>query len=227
MAITRQEWLASRGTISKSVQNDGIHTAVQYDIPENFIYISHLDEDIQYWRIPTWPDTIEDSMQVNFQSTNALGRTAPVFTYSNSGPRTVQISLALHRDLMNDINGPLNNAVGAKPGEEQIDYFIRALQSIALPKYNVTNKMIEPPMVAVKFGADVFIKGIVTGAVGITYEKPIIKGDRYACVKISFTISEVDPYDATTVYTNGSFRGVVSTLRTGALEKLGIDLSKN
>ncbi|MBO7078476.1 MAG: hypothetical protein J6W64_01540 [Bacilli bacterium] len=43
-------------------------------------------------------------MGSNFVPTNALGRTAPVYTYSNSGPRSVQIDLQLHRDMMDDVN---------------------------------------------------------------------------------------------------------------------------
>jgi hypothetical protein len=73
-------------------------------LEDNYIYISHLDEKFQFWKLPTWPDTVSDTMQSNFASTNALGRTAPVYTFSNSGPRTVQISLPLHRDIMDDVN---------------------------------------------------------------------------------------------------------------------------
>jgi len=199
-------------------------------LPNNYLYISHLDtagldgmsdvskklSDVpKYWILPTYPDEISDTMQSNFQATNALGRSAPVYTYSNSGPRTVQISLALHRDIMDDLN--LNNSsVTLYPGEDYVDALMRAIQAIALPKYNVTNnKMLEPPLVAVRLANELFIKGVVTGNVGINYKKPILNNNRYALVDFSFSISEVDPYDSSYVFKNGSFRGVVNTLKNG------------
>ena len=79
-------------------------------LEDNYIYISHLDEGFQFWKLPSWPDTVSDSMQSNFVSTTALGRTAPVYTFSNSGPRTVQIELELHRDIMDDVNTGISNS---------------------------------------------------------------------------------------------------------------------
>lgn len=87
------------------------------------------------------------------------------------------------------------------------------MQAVALPKYNLSNKMVEPPLVAVRIGNEIFVKGVVTSGIGLTYSKPILANDRYAAVALNFTVSEVDPYDASTVYKNGSFRGVVSTFK--------------
>ncbi len=190
--------------------------------PNNYIYISHLDEGYQYWRLPNWPDSFSDSMQSSFQPTQALGRSAPVYTYSNSGPRIINITLDIHRDEFDDVNMSWSNAKLGY-GEDYVDNLVRALQSIALPKYNANNKAVEPPLVALKIGKSLFIKGIVNGAVGVTQEKPILVGDKYASYKISFTITEVDPYDSTTVFTNGSFRGEVNTFRQGAKNYIGID----
>ena len=78
-------------------------------LEDNYIYISHLDEKFQFWKLPTWPDTVADTMTTNFQSTNALGRTAPVYTFRNAGPRTVQISIPLHRDIMDEVNIGISN----------------------------------------------------------------------------------------------------------------------
>lgn len=183
-------------------------------LQDNYIYISHLDEDLQFWRLPTSPDTIQDSMSSTFYPENVLGRSAPVYTYSNSGPRSVQISMKLHRDIMDDINeGYSNSKQGV--GEDYVDNLIRALQAIALPKYNLNNKAVEPPLVAVRIENQLFIKGVVSGGITVTYQKPILSNGKYAIASISFTISEVDPYDASTVYKNGSFRGVVRSLKKG------------
>lgn len=183
-------------------------------LPENYLYISHLDEEFKFWQLPCTPETISDSMGSTFSETSALGRSAPVFTYSKSGPRTVQISLKFHRDMMDALNVGTSNTE-LKLGEDYVDNLIKALQSIAVPKYNLSNKAVEPPLVALRLSNEVFIKGVVTSAIGLEYKLPILSNGKYAQVTVSFTISEVDPYDATTVFQNGSFRGVVKTLKKG------------
>jgi hypothetical protein len=105
--------------------------------------------------------------------------------------------------------------VTPRDGEDKAESFIHALQAIAVPKYNLSNKAIEPPLVAVRLGHEVFIKGIVNGGISVTYGKPILVNEKYATVKVSFSITEVDPYDATTVFQNGSFRGLTATMRSG------------
>ena len=192
-----------------------------YPFPDNYLYISHLDDGLRFWRIPCWPDTISDSMSSTFQPTTALGRSAPVYTFSNAGPRTVQISIALHRDIMDDINVGVSNSE-LLLGEDYIDNLINALRAISVPKYNLSNKAVEPPLVALRLGREIFIKGVVTGAIGLDFQKPILANDRYAQVTLSLTISEVDPYDATTVYQNGGFRGVVQTFRGSHTTRNGI-----
>jgi hypothetical protein len=183
-------------------------------LDDNYIYISHLDEKFQFWKLPAWPDSVSDTMQSNFAVTNALGRTAPVYTFSNSGPRTVQISLPLHRDIMDEVNIGVSN-VYLGEGEDYVDNLLNALQAIAVPKYNLQNKAVEPPLVALRLSNEIFIKGIVSGAIGVTYTKPILSNGKYAKIDISITISEVDPYDATSVFKNGGFRGVVQSLKKG------------
>ena len=183
-------------------------------LDDNYIYISHLDEGFKFWKLPTWPDEISDTMQSNFQQTTALGRTAPVYTFNNSGPRTVQISIPLHRDIMDEINVGISNSKLGE-GEDYVDNLLKALQAIALPKYNVQNRAIEPPLVALRLSNEIFIKGVVSSAIGLTFSKPILSNGKYAKIDLSLQISEVDPYDATTVFKHGGFRGVVQSLREG------------
>lgn len=180
-------------------------------LPDGYIYISHLDDGYQYWMLPGIPDEVTDTMQSNFSPTTALGRSAPVYTFSNSGPRTITINLAFHRDMFEEM--PTN--VVPNDDEDKSESFIHAIQAIAVPKYNLSNKAIEPPLVAIRLGREVFIKGIVSGGVSVTYGKPILVNEKFALIKISFTVTEVDPYDATTVFKNGSFRGLTATLRKG------------
>lgn len=214
--MARKNWPEYREPTKRSV----------FVLPDNYIYISHLDdiggEEFKYWILPFYPDSVTDNMQSTFTETNALGRSAPVYTYSNSGPRNVQIEFKLHRDMMDDANAGISN-VRLQDGDDYVDSLVRALQSISVPKYNLSNKAVEPPMVAVRLGKQLFIKGIVNGAIGITYSKPILSNDKYAQISLSINIYEVDPYDATTVYRNGSYRGEVKTLKQGALNYWGVE----
>lgn len=177
----------------------------------NYIYLYHLDEFII---LPTYPDQIQDAMQSTFQETNALSRSAPVYSYSNSGPRTMQISLELHRDMLDGVNLDVSNLKIEDIGDDYLDTIIKKLQAMALPTYNGESKSVEPPMVAVRFGTDIFIKGVVKGQVSVRYSKPLVQvGDeeKYVKADINFNVYEVDPYDAETVAEKGSFRGLTRT----------------
>lgn len=190
-----------------------------YSLPDAYIYLYHTDE---YFILPQYPDAITDSMESNFSSQNALSRTAPVFSYTNSGPRTVQVTFKLHRDMMNDINiGRSNvkfnqgNDVITSVNDDYIDVLIKKLQSIALPRYQASDKLVNPPRVAVRFGQDIFIKGVVaSGGVSVSYDLPLLSNNKYAQVTITFTISETQPYDADAVGRLGSFRGLTSSLQS-------------
>lgn len=182
-------------------------------LPDCYIYISHLDlpEQAKYWQLPGYPDEVTDNMPSEFAASTALGRSAPVYTFSNAGPRSIQLTLNFHRDMFEE----MTSNVTPQDGEDKAESFIHALQAIAVPKYNLSNKAIEPPLVAVRLGREVFIKGVVTSGINVTFGKPILVNEKYATMKVSFTISEVDPYDSTTVFQNGSFRGLVATMREG------------
>ena len=178
---------------------------------DNYIYLYHTDE---WVLIPVYPDQISDSMSTSFNSTNALSRSAPVFSYSNSGPRTVQINIDLHRDMMDEVNYSKAN-LRVEIGDDYVDTIIKRLQSIALPRYQASSKSVVPPMVAIRFGDEVFIKGVVNSNITVTYKKPILSNNKYAVVSINFNVLEVDPYDADSVSQMGSFRGLTRTFKNG------------
>ena len=180
----------------------------KFDLIENYIYLYHLK---QFVIIPTFPESINDSMSANFASTAMLSRSAPVFSYSNSGPRTLQIDLHLHRDLMYDLNYQKSN-LAITLDDDYIDTLIKNLQAIAVPEYEASSKMVNPPMVAVRFGDDIFCKGVVTGSIGVSYRLPLLTNNKYAQVDLSFAVSEVDPFSASTIAQQGSFRGLDTTL---------------
>ena len=194
---------------------------MQFNLIQNYIYLYHIDKVIL---LPTYPESVNDSLSANFSSTNPLARSAPIFSYSNSGPRTMQINLNLHRDLMWELNKTtkLNNNIsisvedlekfGGDITDDYVDVMIKLLQSIAVPTYQTHDKLVNPPMIALRLGNDIFIKGIVNGGISVNYRSPILDNGKYALVDISFQVSEIDPYDATTIAEQGSFRGLSTSL---------------
>lgn len=184
-------------------------------IKDNWIYIFHgPQENGEYVLVPNYPDQIQDSMTANFQSSTALARSAPVYSYSNSGPRSMAVSVELHRDMFDQVNLVGSN-ITPYLDEDYVDTIVRKLQSIAVPEYNASSKAVQPPMVAVRFGNEVFIKGVVTGNISVTYDKPILEGNRYGKVTVGFTVYETDPYDALSIKEQGSFRGMTATWKNG------------
>ena len=164
----------------------------------NYIYLYHTDTFIL---LPNWPENLSDSSSASFNSSSPLGRSAPIWSYASSGPRTINFQFELHRELLDQVNG-------FEPGSSMdlVDIFVKQIQACVLPTYASSSKMVDPPLVAVRVGNEVYIKGIVNGAVSIGYSGPILYNDKYALCNISFAVTEVDPYDAYTVQQVGSFR---------------------
>ena len=207
---------------------------MNWDSIKNYIYLYHLDK---FCVLPDCPESVTDNMPSNFASTNALARTAPVFSYQNSGPRQVTVSLKFHRDMLNDINRHVSNLkenVIDFSGDDYVDTLVKYLQSMALPKYNEYSsgaKTVIPPMVAVRFENDIFIKGVVSSGVQVTYTKPVLSDGKYALVDVTFTVSEVEPYEADYVAQQGSFRGLLRTFKNGVYKDTSgapvINIAKN
>ena len=189
----------------------------KYQMIDNYIYLYHTDTLII---VPAYSaDSISDTMQVNFTPSQPLSRSAPIYSYTGSGPRSLQVSFKLHRDMMDEIN--LKNTKTVLKNEldgDYVDKMIKEVQAAALPSYAASQKMVNPPIVALRLGDEIFIKGVVSGGVTVSYEPPILAPkyeggpSRYASVGIGFTINEIDPYDATDVIKYGSFRGLSTSL---------------
>lgn len=188
----------------------------KFQMIDNYIYLYHVN---QFIIIPTFPESITDSLSVNFNKSTPMSRSAPIYSYSDSGPRSLQVNLDLHRDMMTEINYGLSNAK-LEMGNDYVDTLIAYLQAAALPNYGASQKMVDPPMVAVRFANDVFIKGVVTDGVAVTYQLPLLENNKYAHVSVSFTIEEVDPYDAKQVMQTGSFRGIDTSLERNVWKRV-------
>lgn len=179
-----------------------------FNLITNYIYLYHTNE---FLILPSYPDSIQDSLSANFNAENTMLRSAPIFAYSNSGPREMQITIELQRDIISQLNIGKSN-LKVEIGDDYVDTLIKKIQSIALPRYDGNTKLVDPPMVAVRFGNEIFIKGIVKGGITTAFKKPILEGDKYAHVTISFNVTEIAPYDALSVQENGLLRGLNTTL---------------
>lgn len=175
---------------------------------DNYVYMYHTGTLLA---LPTYADSITDVMSVNFVSSTPLARSSPIYSYANSGPRQLSFTFNLHRDMMQEINYGVSN-LDTTINDDYVDYLINSLQACAVPEYSSTDKMVDPPMVAVRLGNDIFIKGVVLGNVSVTYELPILTTGKYASAKVSFVVAEVDPYSADTIQVAGSFRGLSTSL---------------
>ena len=187
-----------------------------FDLITNYLYMYHTN---QFVILPTYPDTISDSLNVAFNSETPMLRTSPIFAYSRSGPRSVQITISLQRDLMAQINLG-KSTLKMEIGDDYVDTIIKQLQAIALPRYASTEKMVDPPLVAVRFGNEIFCKGVVSGDVTVNYDLPILPNKKYAQVELDFTLNEIEPYDAYTVQREGSFRGLSQDLERKIYKKV-------
>lgn len=182
---------------------------------DNYIYLYHVKnnsgEDGTLIVMPSYADSVTDTMAVNYATETPLARSAPIYSYQNSGPRVVQVSFQLHRDMMKQINFQVSNA-SVTMGDDYVDTIVKGIQAAALPTYSTASKMVNSPVIAMRLGNDIFIKGVVTGSVGITYNYPVLKSGKYASITLAFSIAEIDPYDAPTVMKTGSFRGLSTSL---------------
>lgn len=182
---------------------------------DNYIYLYHVKnssgEDGTLIVMPSYADSVTDTMSVSYATETPLARSAPIYSYQNSGPRVVQVSFQLHRDMMKQINFQVSNA-SVTMGDDYVDTIVKGIQAAALPTYSTASKMVNPPVIAMRLGNDIFIKGVVTGSVGITYNYPVLKSGKYASITLAFSIAEIDPYDAPTVMKTGSFRGLSTSL---------------
>ena len=179
-----------------------------FNMIDNYIYLYHTDTFII---IPAYPESFSDSLGVQFSHETPLMRSAPIFSYSSSGPRQIRVELKMHREMMYQINYGVSNA-NVNLNDDYVDTLIKEIQAAVLPTYSAANKMVDPPLVAIRFGNDIFCKGIITGDVSTTYDLPVLQNGKYAQVGFSFTMLEVDPYDANTVSKVGSFRGLDTSL---------------
>lgn len=183
----------------------------RYAMIDNYIYLFHTQTMIV---VPAFADSVTDNLSCTYVQSTPLSRSAPIYSYQSSGPRTLRFEFNLHRDMMKEINYGISNVsdLDMPDNDDYVNFMIKAIQAAALPSYEAATKAVNPPVVAVRLGGDIFIKGVVTGGVSVTYGYPILEGGHYANVRIGLDVAEIDPYQASDVIKEGSYRGLPKTL---------------
>ena len=186
---------------------------------DSYIYIYHLG---LKFNLPTLPDSLTDTMPIDFSTQPVLARSAPQVSWSSAGPRSTQITIPIHRHIFameNDFKTflPLDKLqqYGVDPESvkkyDAADLLINALISLSLPKYSDAEKAITPPTVLVRYGNEFCIRG-VPSSVTKTSTGPWLKSGKMAMVNLQFTITEVEPYSAEYALQAGSLRGISTDL---------------
>ena len=124
--------------------------------------------------IPCYPKSISDSLTNNYSSESLFTSTEPYLVYSNSGPRTVNVSFQLHREMRGIDH------------DDYIDTIINTLQASCYP-INDGSMAVEAIL---RVANEIYIRGVITGGIQFSYSPPIIDG-KYNVIDFSFTIQEV------------------------------------
>lgn len=199
---------------------DDLHN---FQMIDNYIYMYHLDK---YIILPEYADEVTDTSQATFSQSTPLARSAPIYSYSHSGPRTVQVKFTFHREMMKQINygnTSYGNGYVDELNDDYVDRLIKLVQACTVPSYSMASKMVDPPIVALRMGKDIFIKGVINGSIGLTYSLPILRNGKYAVVSFSLTITEIDPYDANTITEIGSYRSTSTNSLTNSFLSITLD----
>lgn len=180
--------------------------------PDCYIYFYHLGK---YIILPTYPESIGDGQAPGYTPASPLLRSAPIQSYTGTGSRTLSFNFKLHRDEIYQLNYKNKSVNGIKiENDDYVDLMAKWIQAAAVPEYTLADKMVSPPMLAIKIGNECFIKGVVSGPVQVTYDLPILTDGRYAQITIQFAIAEVVPYTASKIAEIGSYRNLDYSLET-------------
>ena len=186
---------------------------------DSYIYIYHLG---LKFNLPTLPDSLSDNMPIDFSTQPVLARSAPQISWSSAGPRSIQITIPIHRQIFameNDFKTflPLDDLqkYGVNPESikkyDAADWLINALVSLSLPRYSDAEKAITPPSVLVRYGNEFCIRGVPSSVIK-TSSGPWLKSGKMAMIILQFTVTETEPYSAEYALQSGSLRGISTDL---------------
>ena len=149
------------------------HTVGESAIDKCWITI----DNIRYY-FPCYPESYSDNYSANISSVNVLGRSEPFQIYNNGGPRKVDVSFEIHREMY-------------LRGRTYLDELVKALHSASFPKGDdsilpkVTFAIINKTG-----GYQCYIHGLIDGGASVQWKGPINEWGTYNMVSLSFSVIE-------------------------------------
>ena len=183
---------------------DGTAMSKPFPLIENYIYFYHTDTLIL---LPNWPEQIQDGQTANFSGQSILGRSAPIQAYGGGGARTITTTLHFHREMLKQTNlkNPMVNTRVSDFNNDYVEYLTNEMYGAVIPNYSSSAKLVDPPVVAMRFGNQIYIKGVCTN-VSVSYGGAILRDNKYSMIDINMSVTEIAPYDAITAMGVGGFR---------------------
>ncbi len=138
-------------------------------------------------RLPTWPESIQDTYSASWAQEQVLGRTSPLASYNNTGFRQVSFSLQFHRELVFDEGAYRTVKTMSKVNKnsstmhiQEIEEILTALKLACYPVY-ASNGLLSPT-IFFRFG-QFSCKGYLEN-VSFTWKPPIID-DKFMMCEVS------------------------------------------
>ena len=162
--------------------------------------------------LPLTPGQVSVSNTANYAQQTILSRSAPVYSYVASGPRQLNVTLKVHREMMDDmdyssysINSTDYKSLSTVKEERgSLEVLTECLELAVVPTYTDSTIVI-PPKVTLKI-ENIKVTGVVR-SVQTVYELPVVDG-RYQVVSQTLSIDEIDPYDSASILRLGGYRGL-------------------
>ena len=161
--------------------------------------------------LPVIPEQVSKSLSANWESLNIPGRAASYYSYTGTSNRTVNFSIQLHNDLLENYTW-VENGVKFKSNESSgltMNKIISFLESCCYPIYE--SEKIIPPVVLLKIGDEIKMRGIINNVsetsqlpfrdvivAGRTFKKYLMK-----TISISFTEVPARNPNAGSIYNYG------------------------
>ena len=117
------------------------------------------------------PDDVSDSMSANYDQQTIRGRSLPIKSYNDSGPRSISFTATLHSSYNQD---------------NSITFTVNKLRALVYPDYE--GKRIYPPLCLIRIG-DLIVKSVVT-SVNVTWKKPY-RNQTYMFAEVAINAEEV------------------------------------
>ena len=181
---------------TSSVSQIGQTLSGVYDSQATFAYHQcYIEIDGNTYYFPCFPASYSDSSSSSISQLNPLGRSEPFQIYSNSGPRKVDVSFEMHREMFvyrtMGGSGARYDASNTNAEFDEMDILINALQSAVYPKTEGSGDYTIVPKVRLVLGNNCRITGIIDGSVSVSWNGPINPNKKYSMASVSFGVVEV------------------------------------